>query len=105
MTLCRTQYRVPQAFVGQGCRFVSARDFSVADSTAGWLYADPTTAQRFSAGSSGKGLTLLRDTEQVDETLIKDEGTRFAGQDPDNHAADLYNTIEAGDFPSWNLYI
>jgi len=44
-------------------------------------------------------------SNQGNETLTNDEAARLAGQDPDNHAADLYNAIEAGNFPSWTLHI
>ena len=44
-------------------------------------------------------------SNQGNETLTNDEAARLAGQDPDNHAADLHNAIEAGNFPSWTLHI
>ncbi len=39
------------------------------------------------------------------ENLTNDEATRLAGEDPDNHTADLYRAIETGNCPSWTLYI
>lgn len=37
------------------------------------------------------------------DVLTNAEADRLAGDDPDNHAADLYSAIETGNFPSWNL--
>ncbi len=37
------------------------------------------------------------------QNLTNDEAVRLAGEDPDNHTADLYNSIQKGDFPSWPL--
>ncbi len=39
------------------------------------------------------------------EGLTGEEATRIAGQDADHHRRDLYDAIEAGDFPSWTLSI
>ncbi|MEO5982024.1 MAG: catalase [Pedococcus sp.] len=39
------------------------------------------------------------------EGLTGEEATRIAGQDADHHRRDLYESIEAGDFPSWTLSI
>ncbi|KAH8907704.1 catalase-domain-containing protein [Coniochaeta sp. PMI_546] len=44
-------------------------------------------------------------SNQGNDTLTDAEATRLAGEDPDNHTADLYNAIESGNFPSWTLYI
>jgi catalase len=44
-------------------------------------------------------------SNQGNETLTDEEAQRLAGEDPDNHTSDLYNAIEAGNFPSWTLYI
>ena len=42
-------------------------------------------------------------TDQGIEFLTQEEADRIAGQDADYHQRDLYNSIEAGDFPSWTL--
>src|SRR6476661_4828069 len=39
------------------------------------------------------------------EGLTGEEATRIAGQDADHHRRDLYDSIEAGDFPRWTLSI
>src|SRR6476659_5320629 len=39
------------------------------------------------------------------EGLTGEEATRIAGQDADHHRRDLYEAIDAGDFPSWTLSI
>jgi catalase len=44
-------------------------------------------------------------SNQGNETLTNAESVRLAGEDPDNHTADLYNAIESGNYPSWTLYI
>ncbi|OIW30785.1 catalase-domain-containing protein [Coniochaeta ligniaria NRRL 30616] len=44
-------------------------------------------------------------SNQGNDTLTDAEATRLAGEDPDNHTADLYDAIESGNFPSWTLYI
>ncbi|KAL2134665.1 hypothetical protein VTI74DRAFT_11243 [Chaetomium olivicolor] len=44
-------------------------------------------------------------SNQGNDTLTDAEAHRLAGEDPDNHKADLYDAIEAGNFPSWTLYI
>ena len=42
-------------------------------------------------------------TDQGIEFLTQADADRIAGQDADYHQRDLYNSIEAGDFPSWTL--
>ncbi len=42
-------------------------------------------------------------TDQGVEHLTQDEADRIAGQDGDYHQRDLYDSIEAGNFPSWTL--
>jgi catalase len=37
------------------------------------------------------------------ETMTEEEAGKLAGEDPDYHVRDLYNSIEKGDFPSWTL--
>lgn len=44
-------------------------------------------------------------TDQGVETLTQEEANRIAGEDADHHRRDLYDTIDAGDFPSWTLKI
>lgn len=44
-------------------------------------------------------------TEQGIENMKVDEATRLAGEDPDYHTRDLYDSIEKGDPPSWKLYV
>ena len=44
-------------------------------------------------------------SDQGVEGLTGDEADRIAGQDADHHRRDLYDAIEAGDFPSWTLSI
>jgi catalase len=42
-------------------------------------------------------------TDQGIEYLSQADADRIAGEDADFHQRDLYNSIEAGDFPSWTL--
>jgi catalase len=42
-------------------------------------------------------------TDQGIETLTQAEADRMAGVDADYHRRDLFNSIKAGDFPSWTL--
>ena len=44
-------------------------------------------------------------TDQGVECLTQDDANRIAGEDSDFHRRDLYNTIDAGDFPSWTLKV
>lgn len=44
-------------------------------------------------------------TDQGIEFLTQAEADELAGSDPDHHRADLYNAIEAGDFPSWTVKV
>ena len=37
------------------------------------------------------------------QSLCWDEAVKIAGADPDYHRRDLYEAIEAGDFPAWDL--
>ncbi|KAF2095139.1 catalase-domain-containing protein [Rhizodiscina lignyota] len=39
------------------------------------------------------------------ETLPADVAVRLAGEDPDYHIKDLFNSIEKGNYPSWTLNI
>ncbi|MCH9828772.1 MAG: catalase [Gammaproteobacteria bacterium] len=42
-------------------------------------------------------------TVQGNKTLGSDEATRIAGEDPEYSQRDLYEAIEAGDFPKWRF--
>ena len=44
-------------------------------------------------------------TEQGIKNLDVDLAAKLAGENPDYHTEDLFNAIEAGDFPSWKLYV
>jgi catalase len=44
-------------------------------------------------------------TEQGIKNMDVDEATRLAGEDPDYHTRDLYESIENGNPPSWKLYV
>ncbi|WP_367133413.1 catalase [Saccharothrix sp. HUAS TT1] len=44
-------------------------------------------------------------TDQGVETLTSEEAARIAGEDADAHRADLWHSIERGEFPSWTLYV
>lgn len=44
-------------------------------------------------------------TEQGIKNLTEDVATRIAGENPDYHTEDLFNTIEAGDYPAWKLSV
>jgi catalase len=44
-------------------------------------------------------------TNQGIENNTNDEAVRLAGSDPDYHRRDLWNAIERGDYPSWNVYV
>ena len=44
-------------------------------------------------------------TDQGIRNLTAQEAERLAGTDPDYSIRDLYNAIEAGDYPSWTLYV
>lgn len=44
-------------------------------------------------------------TDQGVENLSNDEAAALAGSDPDHHRRDLFNSIKAGDAPSWTLHV
>lgn len=44
-------------------------------------------------------------TEQGVKNLSADVAAKIAGENPDYHTEDLFNAIEAGDFPAWKLYV
>ncbi len=44
-------------------------------------------------------------TEQGIKNLTDEVGTRIAGENPDHHTEDLFNSIKNGDFPSWRVYV
>jgi len=44
-------------------------------------------------------------TEQGVKNLAVDTAAKLAGENPDYHTEDLFNAIEAGDFPAWTLYV
>lgn len=44
-------------------------------------------------------------SEQGVQGLTGDEADRIAGHDADFHRRDLYETIDAGDFPSWTMSV
>ncbi|WYZ46145.1 hypothetical protein EsH8_IX_000370 [Colletotrichum jinshuiense] len=43
-------------------------------------------------------------TNQGVQNMTQDEAVKIAGENPDYHTADLFNAIEKGEFPSWNVY-
>jgi catalase len=44
-------------------------------------------------------------TAQENKTLTNEESIRMAGENPDHATQDLYESIENGDFPEWNVYV
>jgi catalase len=44
-------------------------------------------------------------TQQGIENLTQDEADELAGQDPDAHRRDLFNSIAAGDAPEWRVNV
>ncbi|WP_419884018.1 catalase KatA [Peribacillus sp. B-H-3] len=44
-------------------------------------------------------------TEQGVKNLDVDLAAKLAGEHPDYHTEDLFNSIENGDFPAWKLYV
>ncbi|MFC7370985.1 catalase KatA [Fictibacillus iocasae] len=44
-------------------------------------------------------------TEQGVKNLSPELAAQIAGENPDYHTEDLFNAIEAGDFPAWKLYV
>lgn len=43
--------------------------------------------------------------QQGVKNLTHEEGVKLAGIDPDYAKKDLYDSIEAGKFPSWTFYV
>ncbi|MFD9627932.1 catalase KatA [Peribacillus muralis] len=44
-------------------------------------------------------------TEQGIKNLDVELAAKLAGENPDYHTEDLFNSIEKGDFPAWKLYV
>lgn len=44
-------------------------------------------------------------SDQGIRNLTVEEAERLAGTDPDYSIRDLYNAIDAGDYPKWTMYI
>jgi catalase len=44
-------------------------------------------------------------TEQGVKNLSPEVAAQIAGENPDYHTEDLFNSIEKGDFPAWKLYV
>lgn len=44
-------------------------------------------------------------TAQGIKNLTEETGTRIAGENPDYTTEDLFNAIDQGDFPEWNVYV
>jgi catalase len=44
-------------------------------------------------------------SNQGNETMSDEEAAKLAGQDADNHTADLWNAIDSENFPSWTAYL
>jgi catalase len=44
-------------------------------------------------------------TEQGVKNMSPDVAAKLAGDNPDYHTEDLFNAIENGDFPAWNLHV
>ncbi|KAI1470113.1 catalase [Daldinia caldariorum] len=44
-------------------------------------------------------------TNQGVHYFTDEEGAKLAGSEPDKHLADLQDSIEAGNFPSWDMYV
>lgn len=57
------------------------------------------------AGGEKFWVTYHFKTDQGIEFRTQEEGDALAGSDRDHHLADLYNSIKAGDHPSWTLYV
>ncbi|KAK5125211.1 hypothetical protein LTR85_000887 [Meristemomyces frigidus] len=43
--------------------------------------------------------------DQGNKTLTQEEAVKLAGEDPDHHVRDMFNSIAAGNFPSWTMNI
>jgi catalase len=44
-------------------------------------------------------------TNQGIKNLSPEMAAKLAGEDPDHHTRELFETIEKGDFPSWTVYV
>ncbi|WNQ13329.1 catalase KatA [Paenibacillus aurantius] len=57
--------------------------------------------------AEGKGVWVKYHfkTEQGVKNLTSDVAAQLAGENPDYHTEDLFNSIEEGDFPAWTLYV
>lgn len=39
------------------------------------------------------------------ETLSQEDAVRFAGEEPDYHVRDMFNSIERGEYPAWTMML
>ena len=37
--------------------------------------------------------------------MTREEATKAAGENPDHYIQDLFQAIEKGDYPVWNIYV
>lgn len=44
-------------------------------------------------------------TQQGIKNFTREEATRIAGENPDYMIQDMFESIEKGDFPVWNVYV
>ncbi|KAK7204707.1 catalase isozyme P [Myxozyma melibiosi] len=83
------------------------------------LFSDRGTpyGHRFMHGWSGHTFKLVKDDgsfvycqitmkcDQGIKNFTNDEATKIAGENPDFATEDLFNAIEAGEYPSWTCYL
>ena len=71
-----------------------------------WRHMNGYSSHTYSWLNSGDELFWVKyhfKTDQGIDFLTQEDADRLAGQDADYHQRDLYDSIEAGDHPSWSL--
>lgn len=45
------------------------------------------------------------ETQQGIRNYDRETAAKIAGENPDHHVQDLFQAIEKGDYPKWNVYV
>ena len=71
-----------------------------------WRHMNGYSSHTYSWINAGGELFWVKyhfKSDQGVDFLTQEDADRIAGEDADYHQRDLYDTIEAGDFPTWSL--
>lgn len=64
-----------------------------------------SSVTNLSQDDSFKYIRIRIKTQQGVQNFTAEEATRIAGEDPDYMIRDMFEAIERGDYPKWNVYV